>query len=224
LKLNGTKMKQKIDQMTSSELRALIAELRPLDARDLMEREHEVLAARQALDSLSEQLREARREVMAADRQLYNWRLAHPFQARLHGMGLMPSRFLVEREEIKSAAETEALKLAERVHHAEEYVRNMENEVEARIQLKQAPVRERMAELEYLRRKKAAQELVEQRQTQELGNNLAAFTIHKLKREMKAHSHGDDRAEQRALPEALRKTGQVSEMSEFWKVASRKSK
>jgi hypothetical protein len=81
-----------------------------------------------------------------------------------------------------------------------------------------------MAELEYLRRKKAAQELTEQRLTEELGNNLAAFMMHKLKREMKAHDHGYIGADRDTSPESLGKASQVSEKGEFRRVASRINK
>jgi hypothetical protein len=161
--------------MTSAELRAVMAELRPPDVPDLVERDHEVLAARQARDSLLEQLRQARMDVMKAKRQMDNWRSAHPLRAKLHDFRLMPSRSLAERNEIKSAAEIEVLKLVPRVHDVTEYVSNIENEVEARIVLEQAPVREHMAELERLERRKAMRELAERWQTRELGNTYSVF-------------------------------------------------
>jgi hypothetical protein len=168
-------MQEKIDCMTSAELRAVMAELRPPDVPDLVERDHEVLAARQARDSLLEQLRQARMDVMKAKRQMDNWRSAHPLRAKLHDFRLMPSRSLAERNEIKSAAEIEVLKLVPRVHDVTEYVSNIENEVEARIVLEQAPVREHMAELERLERRKAMRELAERWQTRELGNTHSVF-------------------------------------------------
>ncbi|SDA24184.1 hypothetical protein SAMN05216315_12330 [Nitrosospira sp. Nsp18] len=168
-------MQEKMDCMTSAELRAVMAELRPPDVCDLVERDHEVLAARQARDSLSEQLRQARMDVIKAERQMGSWRSAHPLRAKLHDFGLMSSRFLAERNEIKSAAEIEVLKLVPRVHDITEYVSNIENEVEARILLEQAPVRERMAELERLERRKAMRELTERWQTRELGNTHSVF-------------------------------------------------
>lgn len=168
-------MQEKIDCMISAELRAVMAELRPPDVRDLVERDHEVLGARQARDSLSEQLRRARMDVMKAERQMDNWRSAHPLRAKLHDLELMPSRFLAERNEIKSAAEIEVLKLLPRVNDVTEYVNNVENKVEARILLEQAPVRERMAELERLERQKAMRELTERWQTHELGNSRSVF-------------------------------------------------
>src|SRR5690348_11077190 len=131
-------MKQKLEHLTSSELRALIAELRPLEVCDLVEREHQVLAARQMLESLSEQLRHAKTEARAVDRQLCNWRLSHPLRTRLHYLRWIPSRFLAEYESSKSALETEVLELAERVYLAAEHVKKTEREVEARIQLEQA--------------------------------------------------------------------------------------
>ena len=89
-------MREKINCMTSAELRAAIAELRPQDVRDLVERDHEVLAARQACNSLTEQLRQAEMDVKQAKHQMDSWRSAHPLLARLHDLGLMPSRFLVK--------------------------------------------------------------------------------------------------------------------------------
>ena len=160
-------MREKINCMTSAELRAAIAELRPQDVRDLVERDHEVLAARQARNSLTEQLRQAEMDVKQAKHQMDSWRSAHSLRARLHDLGLMPSRFLVKCNEIWAAADTEALKLAPRVHDATQYARNIENEVESRVRLEQAPVREHIAELEHLERQKVIRELTEQCQTPE---------------------------------------------------------
>jgi hypothetical protein len=184
---SGIKMKQKLEHMTSSELRALIAELRPMEVCDLVEREHQVLAARQILESLSERLRRAKTEAGAAHRQLCNWRLSHPFRTRLHYWRWMPSRFLAECESSKSALETEVLQLTERVYLAAEHVKKMECEAEARIQSEQASVRERIADLEYLWQERVALEQMERKQTQGQGSgsNLSPFRVHKLRREMK---------------------------------------
>jgi hypothetical protein len=169
-------MQEKIDCMTSAELRAVMAELRPPEVCDLVERDHEVLAARQARDSLSEQLRQARMDVMKAERQMGGWRSVHPLRAKLHDLGLMPSRFLSDCNEIKSAAEIEVLTLVARVHDVTEYATNIENEVEARILLEQAPVREHLAELERLERQKAVMgERTERWQTRALGNARSVF-------------------------------------------------
>lgn len=205
-RLRPLEMQGKIDHMTSAELQAVIAELRPPDVCDLMERDHEILAARQACDSLAEQLRQARMDETNASRQMDNWRYAHPFRALIHDLGLMPSRFLAEREEIKAGAETEVLKLASRVYDAAEHAVNRENEVEARIRLEQAPVRAYMAELERLKRQKAERETAERWQTQELDDTLVAFTTHALKREMRAYGYGDAGTHWQALPESLRIT------------------
>jgi hypothetical protein len=172
----GTEMQEKIDCMTSAELRAVMAELRPPEVCDLVERDHEVLAARQTRDSLSEQLRQARMDVTKAERQMGSWRSAHPLRAKLHDLGLMPSRFLAECNEMKSAAEIEVLTLVPRVHHVTEYATYIENEVEARILLEQAPVREHLANLARLERQKAAMgELTERWQTRKLGNTRSVF-------------------------------------------------
>lgn len=220
---SGKKMEQKLEHLTSSELRALIAELRPLEVCDLVEREHQVLAARQMLDSLSEQLRHAKTEAKAAHRQLCNWRLSHPFRTRLHYLGWMPSRFLAERESSKSAAETEVLQLTERVYLAAEHLKKIEGEAEARIQLEQAPVRERIAELEYLWQKRAAQEQMERKQTQEPASSLSPFMAHKLKREMKTQDLHPAEAG-RTSADSSHNTGTAGTVAKprgFWKVASR---
>ena len=205
-RLRPLKMQEKIDHMTSAELQAVIAELRPPDVCDLVERDHDILAARQACDSLAEQLRQARMDETNASRQMDNWRSAHPFRAITHDLGLMPSRFLAECEEIRVGAEAEVLKLALRVHDAAEHAANRENEVEARIRLEQAPVRDYMAELERLKQQKAAREVAQRWQTQELDDALVAFTTHALKREMRAYGYGDGGTHWQALPESLRIT------------------
>ncbi len=192
--------------MTSAELQAVIAELRPPDVCDLVERDHEILAARQLCDSLAEQLRRARMNETKASRQMDTWRSAHPFRAITHDLGLMPSRFLVEHEKIKVVAETEILNLASRINDAAKHAMTRENQIEARIRLEQAPVREHMAELERLKRQKAARETDEQWQTQELDDALIAFATHALKREMRAYGYGDGGTYWQALPESLRIT------------------
>ena len=217
---SGKKKKQKLEHLTSSGLRALIAELRPLEVCDLVEREHQVLAARQMLESLSERLRCAKMEAKAVQRQLCNWRLSHPFRARLHYLGWIPSRFLAECESSKSALETEALQLTERVYFAAEHVKKTEREVEARTQLEQAPVRERIAELEYLWQTRVAQEQVERKQTQEPGSNLSPFMMDKLRREMKTQDLHLAEAG-RTSAGSSHNTGTVTEPREFWKVVSR---
>lgn len=219
---SGIKMKQKLEHMTSSELRALIAELRPMEVCDLVEREHQVLAARQILESLSERLRRAKTEAGTAHRRLCNWRLSHPFRTRLHYWRWMPSRFLAECESSKSALETEVLQLTERVCLAAEHVKKIEREVEARIQLEQAPVRERIADLEYLWQERVGLEQMERKQTQGQGpgSNLSPFMVYKLKREMKAQ---DLRVVEtsRTLAGSSHNTGTVTEPREFWKAISR---
>lgn len=163
-----------MQKKTSPELRAVIAELRPPEVCDLVERDHEVLAARQVCHSLREQLRQAEMDVKQTRHQMDSWRSAHPFWARLHDLGLMPSRFLVKCSEIRAAADTEALKLAPRVHDATQYARHMENEVASRLRLEQAPVREHIAELERLERQKAIRELTERYQTAERNDAWSA--------------------------------------------------
>ncbi len=175
---------QDLESMTSLQLRAVIAELRPLEVHDLVERDHEVLAARQTLDSLSEQLRQAGMEATRADRQIINWRAVRPLLARMHDLGLLPSRFVGERAAIKARAETRAIKLAVDVSRAEERVRKIQNEIEAGIRRKQAPIREYMAELERLERKKALYEVETggQWQRQEPDNAVPATETPSFKR------------------------------------------
>jgi len=213
-------MEQKLEHLTSSGLRALIAELRPPEVCDLVEREHQVLAARQMLQSLSEQLRHAETEARAAHRQLCNWRLSHPLRTRLHYWGWMPSRFLGECESGKSVLETEVLQLTEHVHFAAEHVKEIEREVEARIQLEQAPVRKRIAELECLWQERAAQEQTERQQTQEPGSDLSPFMMHKLRRERKTRNLRLAEAD-RTSAGPSHNTGTATERGGLWKVASR---
>ena len=173
---------QDLECMTSLQLRAVLAELRPLEVHDLVERDHEVLAARQTLESLSEQLRQAGMEVARADRQIINWRAVRPLLARMHDLGLLPSRFVGERAAIKARAEAQALRLAVDVSHAEERVRDIQNEIGSRIRRKQAPIREYMAELERLEQKKALYEMETDGQWQGPDNALPAAEMPSFKR------------------------------------------
>lgn len=194
-----------IDHLTSSELRAVVIELRPPDIRDLMEYDHEVLAARRARDMLLDLLRTARLKRARVDRQLDGWRFTHPVQARLDELGLMSFEFSDRWKAIKEALEKEIRKLTVRVDQAQEHARNVERTVQARIIREQAPLREYIADLERLERQKIMQELVERWQTHEFDNALTVFKMLALKREMKAFGYDDAGVRWEMLPQSLRK-------------------
>lgn len=183
----------------------MIIELRPPNVSDLMERDHEVLAARHARDSLLELLRHAQLRCARVDRQLEYWLSTHPMQARLYELGVLPFDFPDKHKTIKEMAEREARNLAEQVDQAQEHVRNVERAVETRIAREQAPLREYIAELERAERQKTMQELVERWQTHEFDNALTVFKMLALKREMKVLGHDDTGPQWQALPESLRK-------------------
>jgi hypothetical protein len=170
-----------------------------------MERDHDVLAARHARDSLSKLLQLAQLKCAKVERQLDYWLSTHPVQARFHELGLMRSGFPDKHKARKEMAERRARYLAEQVDQAQAHVRNVERSVEARIAREQAPLREYIAELEQAERQKTMQELVERWQTHEFDNALTVFKMLALKREMKVLGHDDTGPQWQALPESLRK-------------------
>lgn len=194
-----------IDHMTSAELRAVIVELRPPTVSELVECDHEVLAARHARNALLARLRQVRLRRARMDRQLYRWRSAHPLQAHLHELGLMSFRFLERWKAIKETIEGVAQKLAEKADQVQEHARNVERTVEVRIIMEQAPLRQYISDLEHLERQKIMQELVERWQTHEFDNALTVFKMLALKREMKASGYDDGGVHWQALPESFRK-------------------
>jgi hypothetical protein len=196
---------ESMDHMTSSELRAMIIELRPPNVSDLVERDHEVLAARHARDSLLALLRQAQLKCARVDRQLDHWRSTHPVQTGLYELGLLPFGFPDKHKTIKEMAEREARNLAEQVEQAREHARNVERSVEARIAREQAPLREHIAELERLERQKTLQELAERWQIHEFDNAMTVFKMLALKREMKVLGHDDAGPQWKTLPDSLRK-------------------
>lgn len=198
--------RERLERMTAAELREEIERRRPPPVRDVVERHPEVVAAREARDVLADQWRRANAAAAQADREMEDWRSAHPRRAGLHDAGLMRVKFLAEREPIKQASETAALWLAPRLEAATAQAQAVEARVWARIEREQAPVLARVAELERLERQKAAQELEQKRRAQALDKVLSVFKSCALKREMKAHGYGDTGKQWNALPEPLRQT------------------
>lgn len=183
----------------------MIIELRPPDVSDLVEYDHEVLAARHARDSLLALLRKVRLKLARVERQLDCWRSTHPVQTRLNELGLMSFGYFDKWKAIKDAVEREVRKLTEHADQAQEHARNVERAAQVRIVREQAPLREYIAELERLERQKTMQELVERWQTHEFDNALTVFKMIALKREMKAFGYDDKGIHWQALPQSLRK-------------------
>lgn len=196
---------QSVDHMTSAELRAVIIEFQPPDASVLVEYDHEVLAARQARDSLLAPLHEVRLKLARVGQQLDRWRSAHPLQARLNELGLMSSGYLDKWRATREALEREAQELADHADRAQERVGDVEKTVHMRIMREQAPLRDYLAELERLERQKSMQELVGRWQTHEFDNALTVFKMIALKREMNAFGYDDNGAHWQALPQSLRR-------------------
>lgn len=191
--------------MSGAELRAEIARLRPPPLRDLVERQPELVAARQSSDGLAEQARQERSKAAQAARELENWRSAHPMRAKAHDAGLMRSSVLLEAEQRRQEAEAQWQRLAPRADAAMENLKRTRSSTETRVAQEQAPALAKVAELERIERQRHAQEQAERAKAQALDKALSAFKEHALKRELKAHSYGDTGGQWNAIPEPMRK-------------------
>ncbi|WP_232290878.1 hypothetical protein [Polaromonas naphthalenivorans] len=193
------------ERMSAAELRAEIARLRPPPLREVVERQPELVTARQSSDTLAEQWRQAQAMAAEAGRELENWRSAHPVRAKAHDSGLMRAAVLVETEQRRQEAEAQRQRLAPRVEAATEHLKRTRSSVEERVKLEQAQALAKVAELERIERQRQDQEQADRAKAQELDEVLSAFKGHALKRETKSLGYGDTGQQWNAIPEPLRK-------------------
>ena len=196
--------RQRIERMSAGELRAEIARLRPLPPRDLVERQRALIDARQDKATLDEQINQAQAQANQAQRELQNWRSAHPVRATVHDIGLMHSRVVLDTEQRRDEAQAQQQRLAVGVEAATQHVDRTRSRLETQLREDQAPVLAQVAELERIERHRQAQEQAERVKTQALDKALSAFETHAFKRQMKAHSYGDTGKQWTALPEPMR--------------------
>lgn len=204
--------RQRLERMSSRELAAEIAKLRPPPVRDLVERDPAVIEADQQRRDLMEQHQDACTREAMARHEAEQWRQAHPLRAKAHDSGLFRSAYLDERAKIEAEARQEWLTLAERIEDAALRGRQARSDAEVRITVEQMPIRAKVAELEALQKEKARQEreaeakrLAQKRIEREREAVPKDFKLMAQKREMKMGGWGDRGEQWKAAPEPLRK-------------------
>ncbi|ELL4263357.1 MobA/MobL family protein [Salmonella enterica] len=204
--------RQRLERMSSRELAAEIARLRPPPVRDLVERDPAVIEADQQRRALEEQHHDARTREAMARHEAEQWRQAHPLRAKAHDSGLFRSAYLDERAKIEAEARQEWLTVAPRIEDAALRGRQARSDAEVRITVEQTPIRAKVAELEAMQREKARQEreaeakrLQQQRIEREREAVPKDFKLMAQKREMKMGGWGDRGEQWKAAPEPLRK-------------------
>ena len=204
--------RQRLERMSSRELAAEIARLRPPPVRDLVERDPAVIEADQQRRALEEQHHDACTREAMARHEAEQWRQAHPLRARAHDAGVFRSAYLDERAKIEAEARQEWLTVAERIEDAALRGRQARSDAEVRITVEQTPIRAKVAELEAMQKEKARQEreaeakrLAQKRIEAEREAVPKDFKLMAQKREMKMGGWGDRGEQWKAAPEPLRK-------------------
>lgn len=204
--------RQRLERMSSRELAAEIARLRPPPVRDLVERDPAVIEADQQRRALEEQHHDACTREAMARHEAEQWRQAHPLRAKVHDAGVFRSAYLDERAKIEAEARQEWLTVAPRIEDAALRGRQARSDAEVRITVEQTPIRAKVAELEAMQREKARQEreaeakrLAQKRIEAEREAVPKDFKLMAQKRELRVGGWGDRGEQWKAAPEPLRK-------------------
>lgn len=204
--------RQRLERMSSRELAAEIARLRPPPVRDLVERDPAVIEADQERRALEERHWQAQTKESQAKHEAEQWRQAHPLRAKAHDAGVFRSAYLDERGKTEAEARQEWLAVAPRIEDAALRGRQARSDAEVRITVEQTPIRAKVAELEAMQKEKARQEreaeakrLAQKRIEAEREAVPKDFKLMAQKREMKASGWSDRGEQWKAAPEPLRK-------------------
>jgi hypothetical protein len=196
--------RQRLAHMTAAELAAEIQRLTPRPVEAVLRERFEVARADVRVKKLRQQVDAASQAAAAAHDEAASWREAHPVRARLHDAGL-PHAYLAEQERIAHDESQRRQTLTPTLRAAEHQARQVADHVRPTIVAEQAPARIRLAELEQLRQRKAAQEQAQARQERELDEILSAFKVLTLNRQSRTHGYTDEGRVWKATPEALRR-------------------
>jgi hypothetical protein len=196
----------RIERMTSRELKTEIERMKPPAVKAMVDRHPDVMAARKIHASLSYQMRQAQEKMQRVTLQMHDWRKVHPLRARTHDLGLIPSSYLIEREQAREEAWLQAEDLKPGVDDARSRADHIAADIGQRVEIEQKPVREQVAKLERIWQQKASQELEVLRQAKKLDWAISEFKSHAISRALKVPSYSDTGTQWRALPENIRKT------------------
>lgn len=204
--------RQRLERMSSRELAAEIARLRPPRVTDLVERDLAVLQAEAERQALQNRHTEAGSAAARARDQAQAWREAHGIRAALHDRGLMQSATLAALEQQRQQYRAEWQTLGPRIEEASLRVQHVRQQAHQRIEAEQAPTLAKLAELEALRKEKARQELeaeAKRLQQQRIERERQAvpkdFKQMAQRRELRMSGWSDRGEKWRAAPEPLKK-------------------
>jgi hypothetical protein len=199
--------RQRLERMSSRELAAEIAKLRPPPVRDLVERDPAVIEADRERRALEERHHDARTREAMARHEAEQWRQAHPLRAKLHDAGVFRSSYLDERAKTEAAARQEWLAVAPRIEDAALRGRQARSDAEVRITVEQTPIRAKVAELEAMQQEKLRQEMAEKKRLEaERRRDQAAEKVERMaqKRLAGASGYRDSSSDWKATPQPLR--------------------
>lgn len=196
---------QRIERMTSAELRFEIQRLQPQNVQAMAARQPEVSAAWGIHRQQEAQWNQANDAARQAGREMAYWRAAHPLQAKAHDVGLKKASYLSEREQLKADNEQSVLQLGPRLEDSHRYARSVQSGAELDVINEQAPLRQRLDYMERLQQHKAAQEREQQRQEWAVNDALKTFKGHAVSRELKAYGYNDTGKHWQAMPEPMKK-------------------
>lgn len=204
--------RQRLERMSSRELAAEIARLRPPRVIDLVERDPVVLQAEAERQALQNRHTEAGSAAARARDQAQAWREAHKVQAWFHDKGIGHAPKLRELEQQREEHRAEWQRLGPRIEEASLRVQHVRQQAHQRITAEQAPTLAKLAELEAMQKEKARQEreaeakrLAQKRIEREREAVPKDFKLMAQKREMKMGGWGDRGEQWKAAPEPLRK-------------------
>jgi hypothetical protein len=194
----------RIERMTSRELKAEIERLRPPAVKAMVDRHPDVMDARKIHASLSYQMRQAQEKMQQATLQMHAWRKIHPLRARTHDLGLIPSSYLIEREQAREEAWLRDADLMPRVNDARSRAEHIAADIGQRIEIEQKPMREQVVKLEQKYAEKMKEERAERYLEANLNRVLSLLKVHAFKRERGMQGYKDNGAQWKALPESAR--------------------
>lgn len=204
--------RQRLERMSSRELAAEIARLRPPRVIDLVERDPVVLQAEAERQALQNRHTEAGSAAARARDQAQAWREAHKVQAWFHDKGIGHAPKLRELEQQREEHRAEWQRLGPRIEEASLRVQHVRQQAHQRITAEQAPTLAKLAELEAMQKEKARQEreaeakrLAQKRIEREREAVPKDFKLMAQKREMKASGWSDRGEQWKAAPEGLKK-------------------
>ena len=177
--------------LTGEQLRAVIEQKRPPDARVAVERDPGLRAAEEAKALLVEKYRKIEKTSEYAAEQVKLWRAQHFVRAAAHDRGVARAGFLDETTRARQLRELEQRQLSEQFEDAKRDAKKLRQEVEARVAREHAEAQRIIDVLEPIARGKEATDRAEQIKKEVQRQALQAFVELASKRQRSLPGYGD---------------------------------